>query len=161
MGGRPRKPSAVHEASGAYRKDPQRRNQYEPKAPEGWPERPDWMDGDDVAAHCWQRTCELLDEMGLISKADEHAIEGYCSDYSQWRFLRDECKLGNIADVHQTGRRSTPEVTQLHRYQDRMHKFWTEYGLTPASRSKLIAKQAGEDEDPMKELLARMRPGAN
>lgn len=155
--GRPTKPTVTKELEGAYRKDPQRRNHAEPVPPSGWPDRPEWVDEDEVALACWNRVCGLLDEMKLLSKADHFAIEGYCADYSQWRILREFVKGGQVSLETPTTIKISPESASIHQYQSRMTKFWTEYGMTPASRSKLIAKAEDEDEDLMGAMMAKMR----
>lgn len=157
--GRKPKPTAVKEASGAFRKDPQRRNQHEPVAPVGAPVMPDWIADDATALHCWKTTCELLSTMRILSEADSHPIAAYCSDFSQWCKLRSVVAGGNVSQSTEHGEKVSVEATQVHKYQDRMFKFWSEYGMTPSSRSRLIAKQATEDENPYGELVARMGQG--
>lgn len=157
--GRKPKPTAVKEASGALRKDPQRRNAFEPQAQKGEPPMPEWIKLDPVAASCWRSTCDLLAGMELLTVADAHPIEAYCSDFAQWCILRTMVAGGNVGEITQNGTSIRVEERQVHKYQDRMLRFWAEYGLTPSSRSRLVVKQAEDAEDPMAELIARMGKG--
>ena len=157
--GRKPKPTAVKEANGSLRKHPDRRNHHEPQVAKGWPEMPEFVAVDDLAAKCWHSTCRLLDSMGLLTEADQHPVAAYCSDFAQWCTLREMVAGGSVGQMTQSGDKVRVEATQVHKYQDRMFKFWAEYGLTPSSRSRLIAKQADDDDDVMGELIASMRQG--
>lgn len=157
--GRKPKPTATKEANGAYRKDPQRRNKHEPKPPPGSPEMPVWIGEDDIAKRCWDTTCKLLSAMQILTEADTHPIAAYCSDFAQWYRLRHIVSDGNVSQMTEQGDKVKVEAVQVHKYQDRMFKFWSEYGMTPSSRSRLIAKQAEDEDDPFSELIARMGHG--
>lgn len=159
--GRKPKPTATKEASGALRKDPQRRNKNEPVAPTGAIEMPDWVRDDDIARQCWAQTVELIESMKLLTQADAHPIAAYCSDFAQWYRLRAMVAGGNVSQMTESGDKAKVEAVQVHKYQDRMFKFWAEYGMTPSSRSRLIARQADDTDDPFAILLARMNGGNN
>lgn len=159
--GRKPKPTAVKEASGALRKDPQRRNRHEPDVPKGRPEMPHWVKEDDIAHRCWNQTCQLLESMKILTEADAHPIAAYCSDFAQWYRLRHLVSEGNVSQMTEQGDKVKVEAVQVHKYQDRMFKFWSEYGMTPSSRSRLIAKQAEDEESPFNELIALMGHGSN
>lgn len=157
--GRKPKPTATKEANGAYRKNPQRRNKAEPSPPSGEPQMPAWIAEDDIAKSCWDYTVRIVREMRLLSEADAHPIAGYCSDFAQWFRLRAIVSGGDVARMTGEGDKVRVEAVQVHKYQDRMAKFWAEYGMTPSARSRLIANQAEDTEDPYSELIARMGNG--
>lgn len=147
---RGRKPlaSAVKEASGAFLKDPQRRNKNEPKAKRGWPDKPEMIKADAIASDCWDRVCKTLDELNILTVADAYMLEAYCIDYSQWRWLVESCKEGRVIAMNEKGNISTsPEATQVHKYADRLLKRQSELGLTPSARSRLHTPEK-QEEDP-------------
>lgn len=154
--GRPPKPTAVKEANGSLRHDPQRRNHFEPKPQKGEPPMPEWVKLDPVAAMCWRSTCDLLAGLDLLTIELQHPLEGYCSDFAQWRILRTAVAGGNVGEITQSGTSVRVEERQLHKYQDRMNKFWSECGFTPSGRARLIVKQAEDSYDPSAELDRRM-----
>src|SRR5262245_60793876 len=80
MKGRKPKPTVVRKLEG----NPGRRplNAREPLAPEGIPERPDYLD--DEAKAEWFRIVPVLRDMGLLSLADRTALAAYCTAYSRW-----------------------------------------------------------------------------
>jgi len=154
--GRKPKPTATKEASGAYRKNPSRRNAAEPVVPDGTPPMPEWIAFDELALVCWYNTCETLASMKLLKVTDAMPIAAYCSDYAQWMTLRAMVAGGQVGEITQSGTATKVEAREVHKYQERMMKFWAEYGFTPSSRSRLIVTQS-EEVSPMEELLARLK----
>ena len=51
-------------------------NVHEPAAPEGIPECPDFL-GDEARAE-WDRICQVLLDMGMLTRADRTALSAYC-----------------------------------------------------------------------------------
>ena len=152
-----RKPQAtsVKIASGAFIKDPQRRNHDEPKPPTGDPVAPEIVDADPVAKRRWDWVCEQLKAMNLLHVTDQGLIAGYCLDYSMMTSLWDVIKGGNVTDVNEKGVSSTkPEANQFHKFSDRCLKREAELGLTPSARTRLRAPQA-EEEDAFQQWLKR------
>jgi P27 family predicted phage terminase small subunit len=146
---RGRKPlaSAIKEASGAFIKDPQRRNKNEPKAKRGWPEKPENVKADSIASECWDKVCTTLDELNILTTADVFLLEAYCIDYSQWRWLSEMCSEGRVAGLTAGGSATaTPEASQVHKYADRLLKRQAELGLTPSARSRLHTPEEKQDD---------------
>lgn len=155
MTGRKPLASAVHEQSGAYAKNPQRRNKNEPKPPIGWPDMPDIVKADQKAAECWNRICRSLDEMRILTKAEQDLIACYCLDYSQFCWLWEQVKEGNVGDFDDKGRAAvSPAASQIHKYADRLLKRQAELGLTPSARSRLHAPKK-EEEDEFQQWMKR------
>ena len=159
--GRKPLPTATKEDSGAFVKNPQRRNELEPKAVRGFPSIPSQIEADAVAAECWQRLTRTLDELGILTTADAEILEAYCIDYSQWRWLSEYVREGNCREVNDKGSSSTsPEAQQVHKYADRLARRMVELGLTPSARSRLqVAKR--EEADPFTEFLQRRMKSQN
>lgn len=152
-----RKPlsNAIKEASGAFAKNPQRRNADEPKAKLGRPACPDAVALDPVAKARWEWVCGQLESMNLLAVTDEGLIAGYCLDYSMMLSLWEVIKGGQVSDMDDKGRtKLKPEANQFHTYSDRLLKREAELGLTPSSRSRLRAPQS-EPEDEFTSWLKR------
>lgn len=145
-----RKPlsNAVKEASGAFVKNPQRRNADEPKVQLGRPKIPDAVDGDPVAKSRWHWVCDQLESMNLLATTDQGLIAGYCMDYSMMLSLWEVIKGGNVSITDDKGRpKLRPEANQFHTYSDRLLKREAELGLTPSSRSRLKAPQTEQEDE--------------
>ena len=152
-----RKPlaNAIKEASGAFAKDPQRRNADEPKPKLGRPRIPDAVESDPTAKSRWHWVCDQLESMNLLAVTDQGLIAGYCLDYSMMLALWEVIKGGQVSETDKDGRtKLKPEANQFHTYSDRILKREAELGLTPSSRSRLKAPQ-NEEEDAFEQWLAR------
>ena len=112
---RPKKPSALLEASGAYRKDPQRRPKNEPvvKSPVG--NCPDEFNEDQR-----KRWNQIVREAppGVLTGADRMAVV-------QLSILTSE--------MFEKGLRGTMAVPRM----QLMNKLLGQFGMTPADRSKI------------------------
>lgn len=152
MGRKPQS-SATKEASGAFKKDPQRRNLEEPQAIVGRPMMPATISEDEIARDCWNRVCDELHLLRVLTKHDYALLEIYCTDYSMWRWLSQMVKDGSVRELGAKGTVVTsPEAQQVHKYADRMLKALAELGLTPSARSKVKAVTV-KDDDPFSEWL--------
>lgn len=155
MKGRKALPTAIKEASGALKKDPQRRNQSEPHSEKGIPPIPESIASDAVASNCWQSVCKTLNDMGILTIADASVMELYCVTYSQWRWLSEVVRDGNCMTLNANGGVITkPEANQVHKYSATLLRLMAELGLTPSSRSRIHAEPKEED-DPFTDFLKR------
>jgi hypothetical protein len=137
--GRKPNPSAVNEANGAHRKNPQRRNLDEPKPKQGRPVMPMRLKGDRVAVKAWKDICDKLAEMGVLTVADVFVIEKLAMLES---FL-DLCW-------------KEKEISTFNRLIVTWKGLLIECGLTPSARVRTKVVKEPEEENPMAELLARM-----
>jgi P27 family predicted phage terminase small subunit len=152
MKGRKPLPTAIKEATGALKHDPQRRNNAEPTTKRGYPACPATIAVDEVAKQCWNETCELLDEMGILTTSDKRVLHVYCVTYSEWLFLSEYVKNGNVRLANDRGNETTsPEAGQVHKYADRLLKLLAELGLTPSSRSRLHVEK--KEDDPFADFM--------
>lgn len=148
MGRRP-VPSEILETRGAYKINPQRRREGEPKA-SGRPKMPRHLDTYGKAE--WRRIVALMEKMGTLSETDQSAIEQYCESYSDWRQAKETCKKTGQAHIiygkdgkPMTKRNAFMAVKQA--CADRCFRYLIEFGMTPSARSRLQveAKETGSD----------------
>lgn len=97
--------------------------------------------------------------MKLLDKADSMAVEILSETYSEWREAHDEViKFGMTQEVETKSgdkmMRRNPAVGVRADAAKRLVSLMGEFGLTPSSRSKLIAGEGGV-EDPLTELLKK------
>ena len=154
--GRPRLSTKQKELTGAAAKNPQRLNPNEPQPPTGAPLKPVHLD--DLGSEAWDRLLVIFEQMGMLNAADGSLMEAYCVNYSGYRksLVKVE-EMGQALEV-ETDRgiefRRNPFSVELHKYMDRMTKLLAEMGLTPSSRSRVVATPKQED-DPFAEWLKR------
>jgi len=118
---------------------------------------PSWLMPD--AKKEWKRLAPSLESMGVLTTADLKAFEGYCQAYARWK--QAEEKISEIGTTFLTPNgyiQQTPYVSIAMQNMKMMQSFANEFGLTPASRSRINAamdsKGKKDEEDPMELLLS-------
>ena len=53
---------------------------------------PKWLDP--LAKQEWRRISKELYVLGLLTKIDRAALEGYCQSYAKWRQAEEKAKIG-------------------------------------------------------------------
>lgn len=161
--GRPRIDPAILEASGAYANHPNRRPVNMPKYVVGSPAMPSIVAENEQAKWYWNWCCQVLSEAGVLTTACLPLLTIHCLDWAQMMWLFSETRDGNVSTVGASGSLvSSPAATQLHQHANRFLKELAEFGLTPASKSRIIAGGSKAEADPLAEmLLRRMAPRQN
>lgn len=102
----------------------------------------------------WSRVCEELFNLGILSNLDRAALAAYCTAYGRWVSAEEAIRLsaqeegatdksgltiktasGNIIQ--------NPLVGAANRAMGDMIKFASEFGMTPAARSRISVEKAG------------------
>lgn len=149
MKGRRPKPSVVRKLEG----NPGKRamNKQEPKAAAGVPKCPEHLKG--VARTEWKRIILELAEMKVLSRVDRAELTLCCS---AWGMYVKACqkieKEGEVIISDGGGMYQNPWVAIRNRSMEQIHKFYTEFGMTPSSRSR-IKVETPTEEDEMASLL--------
>jgi P27 family predicted phage terminase small subunit len=133
MGAKP-KPTSLKKLAG----NPGRRplNENEPQPPSEVPTCPKHLNT--VARREWTRISRALVACGLLTSVDRAALTAYCVAWSH--MVEAETKLSSTGMVIQspTGYPIVnPFLGIWNRSSDIMHKFCTEFGLTPSARVRL------------------------
>jgi P27 family predicted phage terminase small subunit len=154
-GGRNRKPTAVRKLQGNAGK--RKLNHREPKPKLGIPEMPRHLSK--VAVLAWKRLIPILMAMKILTVADGDALAAYCSSIAQWAMAEAAiAKYGILcAELEPlTGvgvLKTNPAVRVKSDALRHMRSFESEFGLTPASRSKLQINADSDDADPFENFL--------
>ena len=150
--GRKPKPTAMKILEGNPGKRPL--NPFEPVPVKGDIKCPDWLLPE--AKKEWKRLAPALEAMGVLTMADQTAFEGYCQAYARWKEAEEFItQHGSIFKTPSGYVQQVPQVSIAQQNLRIMQSFCSEFGLTPATRSRIIA--GGNDpvaDDPMEALLA-------
>lgn len=98
----------------------------------------------------WNRITPELVKLRVISHLDRAALAVYCQAYARW--VQAETKLAELGDtglVDETpsGYRQISTWLQIsNRAVEQMHKFLTEFGMSPSSRSRVTPGQAPQSD---------------
>ncbi len=139
-------------------KKAKRQAKIEPVGELGEPERPHWLGP--VAVEVWSELAPMLDRMRVLSVSDRIGLEMLSAVYAEWRAAHDVIEKGSATQTITTpaGDRKEiahPAVAQRSDAFRRLHSLVSEFGLTPASRTKLRSTDKPEARDPLEELIGR------
>lgn len=156
MSGRKPKPTALKVLEGDRGKGRRPLNDREPIPPKTILKCPDWLLPE--AKKEWKRLSSALEAMGVLTMADLSAFSGYCQAYARWKEAEEFItQHGSIFKTPSGYVQQVPQVSIAQQNLKIMQSFCTEFGLTPASRSRIIAGSSdGGDSltaDPMENLL--------
>ena len=152
--GRKPKPTALKQLEGNPGKRPL--NTAEPVPPKGTLKCPVWLEPE--AKKEWKRLAPSLEAMGVLTMADLTAFSGYCQAYARWKEAEEFItQHGSIFQTPSGYVQQVPQVSIAQQNLKIMQSFCSEFGLTPACRSRIIAAGGGKDDtysdDPMEQLL--------
>jgi P27 family predicted phage terminase small subunit len=149
MAGRKRKPEALKLVQGTQRKD--RTNPDAPKATESIPRPPAYLSA--RAKQIFNKMVRRLKEIGVASATDTEAIAILAQRLEEVELLSKEVET--VGHTYKTTSRvgeevikSNPAVAMLNEAKRHAQSMLAEFGLTPASRSKVSAKGSGKAANP-------------
>lgn len=149
MAGRPRIPTDTLKLRDTLRKE--RRPLKEPIPLPRKPARPGWLVG--PAGDEWERICEELDGMGLLRSCDRAMLVAYCQAWGQFEEASQRLKkTGTVTTTDKGNEIQHPLVGVLNKAVERMLKIVTQFGLTPAARSRIETGTA-EHRDALEEFV--------
>ena len=149
--GRKPKPTALKVLEGNPGKRPL--NENEPKPENKAPRCPSWLEQE--AKNEWRRMSKTLEAMGLLTLVDKAAFAGYCQAYARWKEAEEFLsKHGTIFKTPSGYIQQVPQVSIAQTYLKVMKDFCSEFGLTPAARTRIsVDIEAAKPDDPMEKLL--------
>jgi P27 family predicted phage terminase small subunit len=92
----------------------------------------------------WKRLARQLHQLGVLTELDRSALAAYCQAYGRW--VEAERKLRETPPLLKTPAgyvQPSPWLAISNKSVELMHKFATELGLSPASRSRVTTKPLG------------------
>ena len=149
--GRKPTPTAIKELEGNPGK--RKLNENEPKPKKKAPSCPKWLEPE--AKKEWKRLAPSLEAMGILTSVDITAFAGYCQAYARWKEAEEFItQHGTIVKTPSGYWQQVPQVSIAQTYLKIMNRFCEQFGLTPASRSRIVADTGGKDTgDEMEDIL--------
>jgi P27 family predicted phage terminase small subunit len=89
----------------------------------------------------WSRVVKALFDAGLFTAVDRPALAAYCSAYAMWVKAEEELADGDWILTSPNGYEYQSQWLSIrNRALEQMKSFLTEFGMTPASRSRIAVK---------------------
>ena len=121
-------------------------NDKEPEPETTIPERPPFLKS--YAAKEWDRITPELEKLGLISAIDLTALAAYCQLYHQWVMCQNDIRKRGFTLKAKTGVGYTnPNVGTSMKLLEKMTKLMCEFGMTPASRTRVKVEKPKKEDD--------------
>lgn len=140
--GRKPKPTQLKIVQGTER--PGRRNKNEPMPEPAFPSPPPHLSPE--AKQEWERVCDTLFRLGVMTDLDRASLAAYCQAYGRWvhaeealsRFAaKDPATKGIIMKTQAGNAIQNPLVGAANKAMADMVRFASEFGLTPAGRARV------------------------
>lgn len=145
------KPSELKKLEGTYRKDRAARN--EPKPRVEIPPCPSWLTA--AGKREYRKHAEMLVNLRVMTEADRLALAAFANEYAKWR--EAEGKVGELGAVLISEKTGAPYLNPWQNIASNhfknMVKLMGEFGLTPASRSRIEAQPEDEKQTSLAEKL--------
>ena len=147
--GRRPKPTRIKAMTGNPGKRPL--NAHEPRPAPALPECPSQLSP--VARQEWMRLTAELSKLNLITHLDRGALATYCGAYALWAEAMEQIqKYGTMVKSLTGFPMQSPYLAVANRQAEIMMRIASEFGFTPASRSRISAPPT--DQLPLLELIA-------
>jgi len=125
-----------------------KQNRREPEAIDGLPDPPKWMNAESLEV--WHQLIADLSTMRVLSKSDWRTIARYCRIWDEWRradkWIEDKGAVYTIKDENGKAKCVVqwPQVAMVHKFSAAMLLIEREFGLTPASRTRIVVNDGQE-----------------
>ncbi len=149
--GRKPKPTALKKLAGNPGKRALSKKEPKPRAASRVPTAPAYLST--IAKQCWKYYAKELYQLGLLSKVDRFAFEGFCQNYGLYveaeKVLETEDKV--VMTFNTLKKNPWLEISRNARL-DAL-KFAVEFGLTPSARTRVdvdpneVAKAGASDSE--------------
>lgn len=127
-------------------------NEREPEPKLATPTCPQILQGESRKE--WRRATRELRALGLLARIDRAALAAYCRTWGRWVEAEEKiAATGEIVKAPSGYPIQNPYLSISNRALENMHRFLTEFGMTPSSRSRLRVGSREPTRDPMEELL--------
>lgn len=144
MRGRKPLPTAVKKLAGNPGK--RKLNDAEPQLPPAPIDPPTYLDGD--ALDKWRELAAELHPSGLLTSVDVDALVFYCVLYARWKKAEKIVKeKGEVIKTVGGNIIQNPYLAISNRALKEMARLAADFGLTPASRSRIKAEKPDADSE--------------
>lgn len=138
------KPTAIKELSGNPGKRAQPAN--EPKPVIKLPAPPRWLSDDGRAEY--RRVGRLLVKIKVMTEADQVALAAYAQNYVMWVEAMQRIEVDGLVQTQPSGRVTiSPMFEVMKRAEQDMRRYLLEFGMTPASRTRVQAQTEDEGDE--------------
>ena len=131
-------------------------NENEPKPSVRLPRAPEHLS--DEAKKEWRRSGRFLVNLGLVSDLDLAAFAAYCTAYGRWVEAETALKTYGVMVKSPNGFPvQSPYLAVANKAMEQMRSLLSEFGMSPASRTRVTAIPPEPEYDEFEALFGRGR----
>ena len=106
----------------------------------------------------WRRSGAFLLQLGLISDLDRAAFAAYCTAYGRWIEAEEGLKTYGVMIKSPSGfPMQSPYLSVANKAMEQMRSLLSEFGMSPATRTRVSASPLAPEEPDEFELLFERR----
>ena len=129
-------------------------NEHEPKPRSRLPRAPQHLS--DEGKKEWRRAGSFLLQLGLVSDLDRAAFAAYCQAWGRWVEAEEALRNYGVMLKSPNGfPTQSPYLAVANRAMEQMRSLLSEFGMSPASRTRVAGLPAAAEEDEFEALLRR------
>ena len=151
--GPPQKPTPLRLLEGNPSRRPLPLNEPKPRPLRRVPAPPEHLD--EEGRREWRRLGSHLCKLGLLTDLDLTAFLAYCDTYERWLHYSREAKRAPLITTPNGHIQQSPFVGMANTAFKMMRSILGEFGLTPASRSRISVDPADREDDELSKFLFR------
>jgi P27 family predicted phage terminase small subunit len=107
----------------------------------------------------WKRLAAQLAQLRILTELDRAALAAYCQAYGRWvEAERKLCETPMLLKLPSGYVQQNPWLTIANKQMELMHKYLSEFGLSPVSRSRVTLTGSGTNKSKFAGLLGADRP---
>ena len=96
----------------------------------------------------WKRIVPELQKLGLLTRVDRAALAAYCVSFGRWVEAEQELAVTGAIVVSPNGYpQQSPWLAISNKALENVRRFIAEFGLSPASRSRVSVTPTDADDD--------------
>jgi len=144
-------PTQLKKLRGNPGRRPLPKDEPKPRQKTGLPRAPSFLDK--TAKKEWRRMVKELHPIGLLTNIDLTAFAAYCTTYSIWMdAVLQVQKHGPLIKAQSGFPMQSPYLQIQNKAQGEMRKWLVEFGMSPSSRSRVVATPEKKS-DPVEDWL--------
>lgn len=145
------KPTVLKEREGTARADRAPKHEAQPTL--GVPDCPSGVSRDKDAKRCWDVLAPQLQKLNLVALTDGAVLEGLCRSYSVAVQADRVIKSKGVVIKTPYGLQQNPAISISRLAWAEVRKFASEFGLSPAARTRVNAPPADPVKDTAEDFL--------
>jgi P27 family predicted phage terminase small subunit len=139
-------PTRIRILKGNPRQHALPKHEPKPKEIEKAPKAPSHLS--ELAVVEWKRVCGILSKVRVITEADLQALAIYCASYAQYVEATEKLREEGMTYIDNHGfPKINPYFNIARQILPEIIKLMMQFGLTPASRPKIIAESPKNEEN--------------